>query len=273
MQNTTNHLNQSLLLMSLIMASISILSIFILVSSCHTNKENGTLLPSLEKQSLYPALFKAEALNEWCLWKPTPAAKDSSNVSTDGFCHTRLDTILNYVDSGKNKAVMIFGTYVFDKNGLADCHACAPMVSIAVAHWTDNGNWQVLKFIKNFGKHGSYGQQPQYGIAHFGRNFFLLENWSYMSQGDESSWKIFWHLPSLVTSLEIGGEDDSGAKEDEKTVTNWDESIADTSENGITKVVIHKKGLVYEEGKGQYSVDSARVYILNDMNIFKQVQK
>ena len=255
------------------MRAIAILFIVFILASCQSPQQNGALLPSLDRQYLYEALFNAEAHNGWCQWKPTPAEKDSSNVSTDGFCHTRLDTILNYSDSGINKAVIIFGTYKFDKDGFADCHACAPMVSVAVAQWNGVSNWLVLKFIKNFGYHGSYGQQPKYDIARFGRKCFLFEDWAYLAQGCQDSWKIFWHLPSLVTSLEIGGEDDSGAKEDAKTVTSWDESIADASANGITKVLVHKKGIVYEEGKGQYSVDSTRVYVLDDSNVFRQVQK
>jgi DNA-binding XRE family transcriptional regulator len=60
------------------MRAIAILSIFILVSSCQSSKQNGIILPSLEKQSLYPTLFNAEAHNGWCLWKPTPAEKERS---------------------------------------------------------------------------------------------------------------------------------------------------------------------------------------------------
>lgn len=255
------------------MRTLAILSIVFILASCQSTEQNGTLLPSLERQYLYAALFNAEAQKEWCIWKPTPAEKDSSNVSTDGFFHTRLDTILNYSDSGINKAVIIFGTYKFDKNGLADCHACAPMVSIAVAQWNGVSNWQVLKFIKNFGEHGSWGGQPTYRIAKFGGNCFLVEDWGYTSQGETSSWKRFWHLSSLVESLQIGGEDDSGLIEDEKMVTSWSESIADASANGVTKVLVHKKGMVYEEGKGQHSVDFTRVYILNNSKTFRQVQK
>jgi len=255
------------------MRTLTILSIFILASSCQSTQQSGTLLPSLDRRYLYAALFKAEPHNGWCLWKPSPAEKDSSNISTDGFFHTRLDTILNYADSGKNTAVIIFGTYKFDKNGMADCHACAPIVSVAIAQWNDKGNWQVLKFIKNFGEHGSWGGQPTYRIAKFGGNCFLVEDWGYTSQGETSSWKRFWHLSSLVESLQIGGEDDSGLIEDEKMVTSWSESIADASANGVTKVLVNKKGRIYEEGKGQYSIDSTRVYILNNSKIFRQVQK
>jgi len=255
------------------MKAIAILSILILASSCQPNKHSGIILPSLEKQSLYPAFFNVEAHNGWCIWKPTPAEKDSSNFSTDGFCHTRLDTIMSYADSGTNKAVIIFGTYKFDKDGLTDCHACSPVVSIAVARWNDKGTWQVLKFIRNFGLHGSWGQQPRYSIANLGRNYFLVEDWGYTAQGQTESWKIFWHLTSFVESLKINGYDDSGWQANEKMVTSWNDSISDASANGTTKVLVRKKGIVYEERKGQYSVDSTRVYILNDSNVFRQVQK
>ena len=94
-----------------------------------------------------------------------------------------------------------------------------------------------------------------------------------MAQGQMESWKIFWHLPSLVESLQIDGYDDSGWQGDKKMVSSWNESIADASANGITKVLVHKKGVVYEEGKGQYSVDSTRIYILNDSNVFRLVKE
>jgi hypothetical protein len=122
------------------MKPIAILSIVIILASCQTSKHNGTLVPSLDRQSLYPALFNAEAHNEWCTWKPTPAEKDSSNVSTDGLFHTRLDTILNYADSSRIKAVIIFGTYRFDGTEKESCHVCSPLVSIAVAQWNNKGN-------------------------------------------------------------------------------------------------------------------------------------
>ncbi|MCX6244680.1 MAG: hypothetical protein NTU98_08245 [Bacteroidetes bacterium] len=255
------------------MRTLTILSIVILLGSCQPKVQNGTILPSLDKKSLYPALFKAEPRYGWCLWKPTPAEEDSSNVSSDGFCHTRLDTILNYSDSGVNKAVIIFGTCRFDENGMVDCHACAPIVSVAVAQQNSDHYWRIQRFIKNFGEHGSWGQQPRYRITKFGGNYFLVEDWGYTNQGVTESWNIFWHLPSLVESLQIGGEDDSGWRENEKLVTHWDESIADASANKITKVLVHKKGKVYEESKGQYSFDSTRVYVLDDSCIFRTLKK
>ena len=203
------------------MRALTILSIFIVVSSCQTNKQNGTFLPSLEKQSLYPALFKAEAHNGWCLWKPHPQEKDFIKIAdSNGMCHTRLDTVLNYADSGTNKAVVIFGTFEFDEQGMANCHACAQIVSVAAAQQNTDGYWQIRRFIKNFGGHGSWGQQPTYyGITKFGRNFFLVEDWGYIAQGQTESWKVFWHLPSFVESLRINGYDDSGWKEDEKMIS------------------------------------------------------
>ena len=147
------------------------------------SSSSDVLLPSLDRQFLYPALFNTDEKNKWCIWKPTPAEKDSSNVSTDGFCHTRVETILYYTDWEVSKAAVVFGTYEFDENGMIFSHGSAPMVCFAVAMKKDDRNWQVLRFIKNFGEHGSWGQQPAYRVANFGRNYFLVENWGFTNQG------------------------------------------------------------------------------------------
>ena len=254
------------------MRTIFIFFIILLLASCNSGNSGDVLLPALDHYSLYPALFNAEAQNEWCLWKPTKAEKDSSNVSWDGYCHTRLDTVLNYIQSGITMAVVIFGTYEFDVDGIADCHACAPTVSVAVFQQNTKGYWRKIKFIKNFGPHGSWGHQPDYSISTFNRKFFLTEDWAEMHQGITETWKTFWHLPSLVESIEINGFDDSGWFDDAKKVTSWNDSINDASSGNLTKVIVKKKGVVYEEGTGQIQIDSSWTYVLIDSNIFRPVK-
>jgi hypothetical protein len=55
--------------------------------------------------------------------------------------------------------------------------------------------------------------------------------------------------------------------------TSESDSISDASERNIIKVIVYKKGMIYEEGKGQFSVDSVKAYILNDSCIFRPVKK
>ena len=86
------------------------------------------------------------------------------------------------------------------------------------------------------------------------------------------SWNIFWHLPSFVESLRIEGLDDFGLREDEKMVTSWSDSIVDISKGNNTKVIVYKKGVIYEEGKDQMSIDSSRVFVLNDSCIVRPVK-
>ncbi len=254
------------------MKTIAFLSIIILLTSCKSNR-NETLLPSLDKQSLYPTLFNAEVKDDWCYWKPSPADGDSCNVSYTGVCNTRLDTILYFTEGTTKKAVIIFGTYMFDEHGMDQSHVAAPVVSIAVTQKQENGYWEVVKFVKNFGQHGSWGQQPDYGITQFGKHFFLYEDWGYTNQGCTEHWKILWHLPSLVESLRIDGIDDSGLREDPRQVSQFEESIIDASSGKETKVVVKKTGMIYEEGKGQVSIDESREYLLNDSNVFIKIHQ
>ena len=249
-------------------AAISILLLFV---SCQTIPRNGLVVTALAKQTLYPLLFDTTG-RDWCIWKPRPEEKDFVNVAdSHGMCHTRLDTLLFY-DQG-SKEVAVFGTYRLDDNGkIIDCHACAPIVSLALGQRIDNDYWKVTRFVKNFGEHGSWGGLPMFCIYHFGEHYFFTEDWGYFAQGQMEGWQIFWHLPSFVESMRINSYDDSGWKEDKKMVSSWNDSVSDASTARVTKVLVRKKGVVYDEGKGQHSVDSTRVYILNDSCIFKPVK-
>ena len=250
------------------MRAIVILSIFLLLASCQSKKSSINSLPSLDKQVLYTALFNAEGKGEWCIWKPLPMKEDSINISTDGFCHTRLDTILFYSVATFRRAVVIFGTYEFEHGGMVFCHACNPIVSIAVAQRNKDSTWKVIKFIKNFGTHGSWSSQPDYRIGQLGKIDFLIEDMDYSNQGVTQNWTIYYHLPSLVQSLTLEDMDNSGLISDMNALNEWADSLTDVSDSTNTKVIVTRQGVSSEDEKGQIYLDQNTEYVLNDSNIF-----
>jgi hypothetical protein len=255
------------------MKTVIILAFIMLFGSCRPGQHSDVVLSSLDRQTLYPALFNVPAQNEWCQWEPSPSEKDSTNVSSDGLCHTRLDTILYYADAGTNRAVIIFGTYEFENGGMVFCHACNPMVSIAVAQKSEQNAWRVINFIKNFGTHGEWSAQPDYRIGRLGRNDFLVEDAGYSNQGIVQNWTFFYHLPSLAASLTLESMDNSMMISDINSLNEWADSIKDISEGNTTSVIVTRQGTWTEEGKEQQSGDQVTEYVLNDSNIFRPVSR
>src|ERR1700733_1998078 len=106
-------------------------------------------------------LFDAKAVNgdTEALWKPNFSEIGEFAVSKDGFCHTRLDTIITYGD----QALLVFTT----SDG-SDCHVCAPDISIAKFYKDRYGIWNYGGMRKNFGKYGSDGKRGEVSVQKAG---------------------------------------------------------------------------------------------------------
>jgi hypothetical protein len=203
-----------------------------------------------------------------------PAKTDSAfPKSDDGLCHTLLDTILMFNKNGVNNAVVVFGTNEYEGGEIVNCHACQPMVSIAIFEKGSDNIWRLGKFIKNFCKDGFYGSMPGIGITKVGDNYFLQVSDENEGMGYSGGGSIYWHLPSLVKSITTTFEDNSYNVTQKKDRHGRRDSIQDISANGKTKVLLLKLESSFVKGKDHERVVSKQEYMLNDSCIFRPVKK
>lgn len=253
-----------------------LLGIIVLVS-CTKNKKQEVLLESLSSDVVYQLLFKPQQiiLDNECLW--VPSNRDSifkvSHLSGDGYCHTFLDTTINFKQDGINRAVLIFGTYMMDWGEIQTCHGCVSLVSIALFEKSENNMWRLEKFTKNFGYGGGYGEMKGYRITELGDSYFLQESSFNMGMGYAGGAETYWHLPSLVRSICASyGDNSSGVSEESERESDRD-SIRDISVDSKTKIELLKFESRFVNGKDQERLVSREDYALNDSCIFRPIKK
>ena len=255
------------------MRTFAILLIVVLMASCKPKVQQDQVLASLDKETLLPALFKAPVNNGWCVWKPGTTKEDSMNVSEDGLCHTRIDTILYYTEGGNQKAVALIGTWEWEGGSPVWCHACNPFLSIAVSEKLPDNRWRIVLFKKNMGAHGTWSELPEFDIVQLGTRFFLAEYFEYSGQGIDQTWNTYYCLPTLVESIETQSMDDSGFRQDAREMSVWSDSLFDASEGNITKVLVKTEGFSFDEKMGSVSMDSSKLYVLDDSGVFRRATK
>ena len=266
------------------------LLLLITVTSCNQIGKKNTgqdslakdiQLNGLDRTNVFEALFKPE-ITGLCVWKPTKA--DSVfPVSKDGYCHTRLDTIIKYRQDTTQMAIMVFSTYNIElgtpeelTGGQPDGEF--PIRSIAVAAKNNADNWSVLSFKKNFGFVPCGGHMwltglPNLQISKLGNYLFLKEEGSNTGQGYTEGWTTYWHLPSLVESLKLAYNDNFGTLSEERDLRGVRDSISDISDARNTKILWMKIETTFSNGKTQDKVMSKNEYMFNDSCIFRPVTK
>jgi hypothetical protein len=108
------------------------------------------------------------------VWTPDSEEEALFNISYDGLCHTRLDTILNFEDI----SIYVFKTQTYDKAGnIVGCHFCPADISVAVLrHIVDSP--EVICSQKHLTDSGLFGGEGKEGVGVFSvvkieRNAFL----------------------------------------------------------------------------------------------------
>ena len=166
--------------------------------------------------TLLSLLFDADtfARNGEALWEPYTFADElSSDLSDDGWMHTRLDTILYYSNYDVDRAVAVFETLHYEKGTISDCHACGAQISLAIFDKTPDGKWNIARFAKHLTTLGGDGQSGEIGLAQFGEHQTCLSlEMSWTGQGVYSEFLSFLNLEDLekVFNLTIH-EDNLGA--------------------------------------------------------------
>ena len=151
------------------------LAILIFVT-LNVSGQNEDELPNLEPQTVLTRLFDSKNFDketQEVLWSPNTFEKvnNSSIVSvSDGFCHTKIDTIL-YVstavkDYKSNQAVVIFRT-----GDIAVCHACTGVHGVATFEkYGKDKVWRLRTFEKMLIETGGYGVGGDFEMKNFGKD-------------------------------------------------------------------------------------------------------
>ena len=172
-----------------------------------------------DRESLLQRFFDADSISETgeALWAPlTFSDQMSSNISSDGFIHTGLDTIMYCNINGFNRAVLLFETLPYERGAVVDCQACGAQVSAAVLEETGNGSWQALKFFKHFTTQGSFGLNAESDLVQFGESQWCLRlQMSWEGQGIYGEYVTYYDLDDFEKKFNFTlHEDNMGAFED-----------------------------------------------------------
>lgn len=163
------------------------------------------------------------------LWTPITFADElSSNLSDDGWMHTRLDTMLFYTAFDLERAVAVFETLHYDRGAVNDCAACGAIVSVAIFSKAVDGHWEIERFAKHLTTLGGGGQGGEIGLAQLGENQTCLSlemNWT--GQGVYAEYLSFINLEDLekVFNLVIHEDNMGVLGEESDRVYSFDKAI------------------------------------------------
>jgi len=106
------------------------------------------------------------------IWEPNHSESLNFNVSFDGMCHTKLDTILNFKNNSKEDCVIfVFKTQTYSNiDGILEvrgCHFCTATISIAIFCKTGKDTLTLKAYSKHFTDSGLFGGDGKEGIGRF----------------------------------------------------------------------------------------------------------
>lgn len=173
-----------------------------------------------DRETLLIRLFDSDSISnkEEVLWKPlTFSDLLSSNVSSDGYVHTALDTIMYINANGVSLALALFETLPYDNGFIVDCPTCGAQVSAAVFDDIGEGRWQILKFAKHFTTQGGFGLNAESGLVQFGSTTWCLRlQMSWLEQGFYGEYVTYYDLDNFHKVFNFAvHEDNLAAFEDD----------------------------------------------------------
>lgn len=154
--------------------------------------------PVFNYQKVVEKIFNATFLkkNEF-LWKPNYEELQSfaSAVSSDGYCHTKLDTAFDIVTKEAKYMLLVFSSIRYVKGVKDDCHICAPVISAVMFKKENDNSFTLEGFKKGFTAFGGFGDSGPYALEKIGDNTYALALESgYMGQGVYQSSRTFYLL-------------------------------------------------------------------------------
>ncbi len=135
-----------------------------------TDGQDNISLAVFDNKTILKKLFDTKLVknNNEVLWKPNYYERMNFQVSKDGYCHTIVDTLINYNSTHK---LIVFST-TSEEYG---CHVCAPTISVATFSKDEKGVWSLNFFQKMFRQFGSFGETGSYGVEKLGSDFYCLK--------------------------------------------------------------------------------------------------
>lgn len=183
-------------------------------------KDTLRLFHTLDPLSIMDRLFdqpKYDSLG-YALWRPNFNERLQFNVSEDGLCHTRIDTLMLWKDRDQRQcAVLVFSTEHFgystanhDSMEITECHFCGAAIGAALLFQQDDGQWRLYWFEKYFTSIGIWGEYSK--DRHYGAWISLRQigdQWTCFSIRDMISFQSgeFWSYEYWysIEEHEIGG--------------------------------------------------------------------
>ncbi|MFI5185770.1 MAG: hypothetical protein ACHQF0_03550 [Chitinophagales bacterium] len=108
---------------------------------------NETVFQSLDPKAILESLFDASSVdvNGLAAWKPNFSERMYFPVSNDGFCYTKLDTIINFEEASEQNVLLIFKTYLIEKGQPTNVFAMSTAIFNKLS---DATRWKVDWFYK-----------------------------------------------------------------------------------------------------------------------------
>ena len=177
-----------------------LLLITLLITPVLSAQESFLQLESLEPEQVMTALFESERYSPemGVAWVPDLEERATFVVSDDGYCHTKLDTVITYTINGysgeETYALVVFATYAYYDGEPITCHACAPEMGAAQFVRTGEG-WELERFRKFLGRFGGWGDPGDAALVHLGQAQVALEIASgFTGQGYTYSYSVWFNL-------------------------------------------------------------------------------
>ena len=142
----------------------------------------------LKSKVVLKRLFNADSfdINGAAMWKPNFAdsMEFESNVWSDGFCHSKLDTIMTYRENDSiQRAILVFSTT--NEEG---CMYCYPYIGVAEFMKFRKQPWTIEGFRKNLGMFGGENDDngPLIALPKAGPQTWLLQLTTHVGTNPES---------------------------------------------------------------------------------------
>lgn len=192
-----------------------------------SNIEDSKLHTTLDFEHILTSLFNAIEVTKkdvllQAKWKPNATEKLKIPVSYDGFCYTEIDTVFNFLKNDLEYTLFVFATYERGHDGveIINCHACAPMLSLATFKKDNNNDWTLLSFKKTFEYHGSWGEIGAIDLVQIGKNKYALAlAGGGLAQGYMMSFISYYDIDTYNNVFEITTSEDNGGAEEDVTKT------------------------------------------------------
>lgn len=198
-------------------------------------------------------LFNADkVVDSIAYWKPDYEERLNFYVSESGYCKTYLYKVFYYkwMDKG-NAAVLYLSNDTTENN----CHACAPILSIAIFEKNKSNKYAITKFKKNWLVWGSWGLPGKAKLVKIGTSEYAIRlDEGYGNSGSESSsctfYDLYWFKP--IFSATTYRSNIYALEENSPYAYEWTgevsvNEIASNDPFAYYDIVVHEKGKKSED--------------------------